>query len=104
MLCDVVPMHATHLLQGRPWQFDRKAKHDGFKNRYSLEKDIRIYALVPLSPNQVYEDQIQLTKGYEEEQHVSVRVEEQKDLAKMEKQVEQHGEDVRKREKKVSMS
>jgi hypothetical protein len=43
VLYDVVPMHATHLLLGRPWQFDRKAKHDGFKNRYSLEKDGKIY-------------------------------------------------------------
>jgi len=102
VLCDVVPMHATHLLLGRPWQFDKKAKHDGFKNRYSLEKDGRIYTLAPLSPKQVYEDQIQLKKGYEEEQHVSAKVEEQKDLAKMEKQAEQHGEDVRKREKRVS--
>jgi hypothetical protein len=31
VLCDVVSMHATHLLLGRPWQFDRKAKHDRFK-------------------------------------------------------------------------
>ena len=52
VLCDVVPMHATHLLLGRPWQFDRKAKHDGFKNGYSLEKDGRIYTLAPLSPKQ----------------------------------------------------
>eukprot|EP00258_Populus_trichocarpa_P029082 XP_024445101.1 uncharacterized protein LOC112324795 [Populus trichocarpa] len=78
----------------------RKAKHNGFKNKYSLEKDGKIYTLAPLLPKQVYEDQIQLKKGYEEEQHVSVKVEEQKDLAKMGKQAEQHGEDVRKREKK----
>ena len=39
VLCDVVPIHATHLLLGRPWQFDRQAKHDGFKNMYSLEKE-----------------------------------------------------------------
>jgi hypothetical protein len=26
VLCDVVHMHATHLLLGRPWQFDRKVK------------------------------------------------------------------------------
>uniref|UniRef100_A0A2N9H3I3 Uncharacterized protein n=1 Tax=Fagus sylvatica TaxID=28930 RepID=A0A2N9H3I3_FAGSY len=32
VLCDVVPMHAGHILLGRPWQFDRKATHDGFKN------------------------------------------------------------------------
>jgi len=102
VLCDVVPMHVTHLLLGRLWQFDRKAKHNGFKNKYSLEKDERIYTLAPLSPKQVYEDQSQLNKGYKEEQHVSAKVEEQKDSAKMEKQVEQHGEDVRKREKKVS--
>jgi hypothetical protein len=37
---------------------------------------------------------------YEEEQHVLAKVEEQKDSAKMEKHVEQHGEDVRKRERK----
>jgi hypothetical protein len=67
---------------------------------YSLEKDGRIYTLAPLSPKQVYEDQIQLKKGYEEKQHVSAKVEEQKDSAKMEKQAEQYSEDVRKREKK----
>ena len=29
VLCDVVPMQARRLLLGRPWQFDRKVKHDG---------------------------------------------------------------------------
>jgi hypothetical protein len=33
----------------------------------------------------VYEYQIQLKKGYEEEQHVSGKVEEQKDSVKIEK-------------------
>jgi hypothetical protein len=40
VLCDVVPMHATYLLLGRPCQFDRKVKHNGFKKKYSLKKDI----------------------------------------------------------------
>eukprot|EP00258_Populus_trichocarpa_P031844 XP_024447863.1 uncharacterized protein LOC112325487 [Populus trichocarpa] len=84
-------MHATHLLLGRPWYFDRKAKHDGFKNRYSLDKDGRIYTLSPLTPKQVYDDQIQLKKSYEEEHS---------DLAKVEEQAEQHGENVRKSENK----
>ena len=39
ILCDVVPMHASHLLLGRPWQFDRKAIHDGFRNRFDIVKD-----------------------------------------------------------------
>jgi len=94
VLCDVVmPMHTTHLLLGRHWQFDRKAKHDGFKNKYSLEKDGRIYTLAPLTPKQVYEDPIQLKKSYEEEHSA---------LAKVEEQAEQHGENVRKSENKVS--
>jgi hypothetical protein len=50
ILCVVVPMHASHLLLGIPWQFDKKDKHDGFKNRYSIEKDERTYTLVSLSP------------------------------------------------------
>uniref|UniRef100_A0A2N9FRJ5 CCHC-type domain-containing protein n=1 Tax=Fagus sylvatica TaxID=28930 RepID=A0A2N9FRJ5_FAGSY len=33
VLCDVAPMHAGHILLGRPWQFDRKVTHDGLKNR-----------------------------------------------------------------------
>ncbi|XP_068312511.1 transposon Ty3-I Gag-Pol polyprotein [Pyrus communis] len=37
--CDVVPMDACHLLLGRPWQYDRKALHDGFKNTYTFVKD-----------------------------------------------------------------
>jgi hypothetical protein len=32
-MCDVVPMHTGHLLLGRPWQFDRWVKYDGFTNK-----------------------------------------------------------------------
>jgi hypothetical protein len=56
VVCDVVSMHPTHLFVGRPWQFDRKVKLDGFKNRYIMEKDGKIYTLAPLSPRQVYKD------------------------------------------------
>jgi len=93
VLCDVMPMHATHLLLGRLWKFDRKAKHDGFQNKYSLEKDCRIYTLASLTPKQVCEDQIQLKKSYEEEHS---------DSAKVEEQAKQHGENVMKSENKVS--
>lgn len=37
--CDVIPMDACHLLLGRPWQYDRKVVHDGYKNTYTFEKD-----------------------------------------------------------------
>ena len=29
VLCDVVPMHACHILLGRPWQFTKDAIHYG---------------------------------------------------------------------------
>ena len=31
VLCDVVPIQASHILLGRPWQYDKKAIHDGVK-------------------------------------------------------------------------
>lgn len=39
LLCDVLPMDACHLLLGRPWQFDRKAMHNGELNSYTFIKD-----------------------------------------------------------------
>lgn len=68
VICDVVPMNATHLLLGRPWQFNRKTKHDGFRNRYTVEKYEKIYTLAPLSPRQVYVDQLKFKKVEEAEQ------------------------------------
>ena len=45
--CDVVPMDACHVLLGRPWQFDRRTKHDGFKNTYTFQKDGTTITLGP---------------------------------------------------------
>ena len=60
VLCDVVPIQAGHLLLRRPWQFDRKVKHDGFTNKYSFVHNQQTATLVPLTPSQVYEDQVRL--------------------------------------------
>ena len=60
VLCDVVPMHAGHLLLGRPWQFDRRVVHDGYTNRYTFKHCGKKVTLTPLSPKQVYEDQLKL--------------------------------------------
>ncbi|KAG2411370.1 hypothetical protein I3760_Q007100 [Carya illinoinensis] len=60
VLCDVVPMHVGHILLGRPWQYDRRVIHDGFKNMYSFVKEGKTTKLAPLTPRQVYEDQLKL--------------------------------------------
>ena len=62
VLCNVVSMQAGHLLLRRPWQFDRKVKHDDFTNKYSFVHNQRRITLVPLNPSQVYEDQVRLQK------------------------------------------
>ncbi|GKA17092.1 RNA-directed DNA polymerase [Tanacetum coccineum] len=45
---EVIPMDVAYILLGRPWQFDRKTKHDGFQNTYSFKKDGVNITLVPL--------------------------------------------------------
>jgi hypothetical protein len=60
VLYDVVPMHVSHILLGRPWQYDRRVTHDGFKNMYSFVKEGKTIKLAPLTPSQVYEDQLKL--------------------------------------------
>lgn len=67
IICDVVPMHAGHILLGRSWKYDRKVIHDGYKNRYSFFKDGMSITLALLTPAQVYEDQIKLKNEEEEE-------------------------------------
>ncbi|XP_028223089.1 uncharacterized protein LOC114404211, partial [Glycine soja] len=60
VLCDVVPMEATHVLLGRPWQYDTKAVHDGFTNKISFQQADKKIVLKPLSPQEVCEDQIKM--------------------------------------------
>ncbi|XP_076897913.1 uncharacterized protein LOC143551338 [Bidens hawaiensis] len=48
--CEVLPMDECHLLLGRPWQYDRRAKHDGFRNTYSFKKDGINITIAPCDP------------------------------------------------------
>ncbi|GKE21725.1 reverse transcriptase domain-containing protein, partial [Tanacetum coccineum] len=41
---------------GRPWQFDRKTKHNGFQNTYSFKKDGVNITLVPFDSRQTQVD------------------------------------------------
>ncbi|XP_073061851.1 uncharacterized protein [Primulina eburnea] len=67
VLCDVVPMHACHILLGMPWQYDRRVAHDGYKNKYSYVLKKETIVLLPLSPKQVLEDQLKKNKRGEAE-------------------------------------
>ena len=55
ILCDIMPMDVFHILLVRPWKYDGKAIHDGWKNTYSLEKDGKRHTLSPLEDEVVQE-------------------------------------------------
>ncbi|KAK8618077.1 hypothetical protein V6N13_115952 [Hibiscus sabdariffa] len=73
VLCDVVPMHARHLLLGRPWQFDRRVIHDGYTNQYTFTHGAKKITLAPLSPKQVHKDQIHLRESFEKAKEKEVK-------------------------------
>lgn len=45
--CDVVLMHAGHLLLRRPWQYDKKVIHDGHTNWYSFVMMVKLLLFYP---------------------------------------------------------
>jgi hypothetical protein len=100
VLCDVAPMHAGHILLGRPWQFGWKVTHDGFKNRYSFVKDSRIVTLVLLTPRQVYEDQVKLKR----ENELKKNCETESSKKEVEKESERKKESEKKKERVTNMS
>jgi hypothetical protein len=47
VLCDVVDMDASHVLLGRPWQFDVDTTHKGKENSYSFTWNKRKITILP---------------------------------------------------------
>ncbi|KAK1602156.1 hypothetical protein QYE76_017199 [Lolium multiflorum] len=44
------------MLLGRPWQFDKKAIHDGFSNAYTFKVKDKKFELRPMTPSQIIAD------------------------------------------------
>ncbi|XP_076938140.1 uncharacterized protein LOC143606166 [Bidens hawaiensis] len=61
--CEVLPMDVCHILLGRPWQYDRRAKHDGFRNTYIFKKDGVNITLAPCDPRQEGSESMLVTKA-----------------------------------------
>jgi hypothetical protein len=54
--CDVAPMMVCHVLLGRPWQFDKKAIHNGYSNAYTFKEADKTLTLHPMTPSQIIAD------------------------------------------------
>ena len=46
--CDVVDMNVCHIILGRPWQYDKKAKYDGYKNTYEIQWGEKRITFLPI--------------------------------------------------------
>ncbi|RDX89404.1 hypothetical protein CR513_28874, partial [Mucuna pruriens] len=57
----VVPMEATYILLGRPWQFDRKITHDGVTNKFPFSHKGHKVILKSLTPREVIEGKLKMT-------------------------------------------
>ena len=71
-MCDVVSMQASHILLGRPWQFDRRVMYDGYKNQYSFILNKRNVVLTPQKSWEASEDQVRIAKEFREK-HLSIQ-------------------------------
>ncbi|RDX81038.1 hypothetical protein CR513_38333, partial [Mucuna pruriens] len=58
----VVLMEAGYILLGHPWQFDQMVIHNRYTNYFSFVYYEEKITLAPLSPKQVFEDQIKMRK------------------------------------------
>ena len=58
-------MKVTHILLGRPWQFDKQTLHDGHTNQYIFFKNGK---KTPLSPQEVNKDRNIIRKDKEEKE------------------------------------
>jgi len=60
-------MEDTHILLGRPWQYDRKTLHDGLTNKIYFNFHGHKVTLKSLSPKEVHEDQLKMKEKREQE-------------------------------------
>ena len=67
ILFDVVPMETSHLLLGRPWQYDRDVVYNVSQTNFHLWHKGKKVTLKPLSPSEFYEDQIKMSEKREQE-------------------------------------
>ena len=67
VLFDIVPMETGYIILGQPWQYDNKIIHNGHTYRITFQHIETKMNLIPLSPQQVREDEIKLREKMEKE-------------------------------------
>lgn len=69
VLCDMIPN--LDIFSCEPWKYERRVTNDGFRNRYNFVKDDRNINLLPLTPKEVFKDQLGMKKIKKEKEKES---------------------------------
>jgi hypothetical protein len=70
--CDVVAMHACHILLGRPWQFYKDSMHHGRLNQYSFLHHDKKIVLHPMSPKVIMHNDVAATRKTKSHDHAEI--------------------------------
>jgi hypothetical protein len=65
--CDEVPITISHLLLGRPWQYDRVVHHNGKANTHQLHWKVKDIILHPITPQAIVNESQQKTEVWLEQ-------------------------------------
>ena len=68
-------MQASHVLLGRPWQYDRKVTHDGYRNIYKFVMNNRTVKLASLSPLEASLDRAKLVEEFKRRSNRETNIE-----------------------------
>jgi len=60
-------MEIRHITLGRSWQYDNKISHNGYTNKITFNHRRSRITLIPLSPQQVRDDEIKFKEKIEKE-------------------------------------
>jgi len=63
-------MKIGHIILGRSWKYDHKTIHDGYTNKITFTHQGRKIILIPLTPQQVRDDEIKLKVKIEKEKKI----------------------------------
>ncbi|KAH0633103.1 hypothetical protein KY284_035889 [Solanum tuberosum] len=91
VLCDMIPMQASHVLLGIPWQHSHATTYDGRHNTYTVMSMGCKYVLKPMSPSQVIEMYRKMNelrdKMKKQEGHVEAKAQGEREKRKLEGKV-----------------
>jgi len=65
-------MEATHVLLGRPWQYNRRIHHDGYTKEFTFQNKGHTYSLKPLKSKEVRKYQMIMREKWRRKRYTTL--------------------------------